>query len=68
MDAGTLIMSGLKYTRIIESIRIIRAQYDAKINSTIKVFDYENDFVSRQIIRIVISYLDYINKRLWMKN
>lgn len=68
MDAGTLIMSGLKKDRVLESIRVIVAQHDKQKRIMSPVNDYENPMVSKQILRIVLSYVDYINRTVWSKN
>jgi UDP-N-acetylglucosamine 2-epimerase (non-hydrolysing) len=31
------------------------------------VADYENPAVSRQVVRIVLSYIDYVNRTVWQK-
>lgn len=68
MDVGTLIMSGLKKDRVLESIRVIVAQHDKQKRIMSPVNDYENPMVSKQILRIVLSYVDYINRTVWSKN
>jgi len=68
MDVGTLIMSGLKKDRVLESIRVIVAQHDKQKRIMSPVDDYENPMVSKQILRIVLSYVDYINRTVWSKN
>lgn len=67
MDAGTLIMCGLKTERVLEAVDIITSQYSEKTASVLAVADYENPFVSKQVSRIVSSYIDYINTTVWSK-
>jgi len=31
------------------------------------VADYENPHVSKQVLRVVASYIDYINRVVWSK-
>jgi UDP-N-acetylglucosamine 2-epimerase (non-hydrolysing) len=66
MDEGILIMAGLKKDRIIEAINIIRNQIDngVIINS---VQDYTSLNVSNKVLRIILSYTDYINRTVWKK-
>lgn len=67
MDAGTLIMSGLKKERVLDSVKIIIAQH-SKVKRVMKpVLDFEGGQVSKQILRIVLSYVDYINRTVWEK-
>lgn len=65
MDVGTLIMSGLKSERVIESVDIVLAhhQYGKRVFS--KIDDYENEYASKQILRIVVSYIDYVRRTVW---
>lgn len=67
MDEGTLIMSGLKKERILESIDIVTTQ-DLQDNEGMRtVQDYEVDNLSAKVIRIIVSYVDYINRTVWHK-
>jgi UDP-N-acetylglucosamine 2-epimerase (non-hydrolysing) len=67
MDEGTLIMCGLKACDIIEAIKTVSAQY-SKINREFKIVpDYDVDNVSKKVVRIIMSYTDYINRTVWHK-
>ena len=66
MDEGTLIMSGLNKDRIIESIEVVTNQHSG--NRVMKVVkDYDVDNVSKKILRIILSYTDYVNRTVWSK-
>ena len=65
MDEGTLIMSGLKTERIIESIEVVTKQH--KINPPHIIKDYDVENVSIKVTRIILSYIDYINRTVWKK-
>lgn len=67
MDVGTLIMSGLKKERVLDAIRVIIAQYDKTKRVMNHVDDYEGGSVSKQILRVVMSYVDYVNRTVWSK-
>ncbi|MDC0586493.1 UDP-N-acetylglucosamine 2-epimerase (non-hydrolyzing) [Gammaproteobacteria bacterium] len=66
MDEGALIMSGLDKDRIIESISIVTKQHD-KDRAMKIVKDYDVDNVSKKVLRIILSYTDYINRTVWHK-
>ncbi|EJL81449.1 UDP-N-acetylglucosamine 2-epimerase [Herbaspirillum sp. CF444] len=68
MDVGTLIMAGLKAERVIQAIDIVTSQRAAKSRPVLPVADYENPDVSKQVVRIVASYVDYINRVVWSKS
>jgi UDP-N-acetylglucosamine 2-epimerase (non-hydrolysing) len=67
MDEGTLIMSGLKTERIIQSIDVIASQYSKENRVTKIVNDYNVDNFSVKVVRAVISYVDYVNRTVWQK-
>ena len=68
MDVGTLIMSGLKKARVLDAVRIIIAQHDKTRRVMQSVQDYEAGPVSKQLLRIVLSYVDYVNRTVWSVN
>ena len=67
MDAGTLIMAGLKKERVLDAVRVIVSQHDRRQHVTRPVQDYENPAVSKQVLRVVESYTDYVNRTVWHK-
>jgi UDP-N-acetylglucosamine 2-epimerase (non-hydrolysing) len=67
MDVGTLIMSGLKKEGVLDAVRIIVAQRDKGRRAIQPVPDYEAGSVSNQVLRIVSSYVDYVNRTVWSK-
>ena len=67
MDAGTLVMSGLQKVPVIEAVKIIIAQHDKTKRTMPQVADYEGGPVSKKILRIVLSYTDYVNRTIWFK-
>lgn len=68
MDEGTLIMSGLQKERILESVKVVTSQHNNAQRVIPIVPDYQTGpAVSKQVLRIVLSYVDYINKNVWHK-
>jgi UDP-N-acetylglucosamine 2-epimerase (non-hydrolysing) len=67
MDVGTLIMSGLKKERVLDAVRVIIAQNDRTKRVMQRVEDYEGGPVSKQVLRVVLSYVDYVNRTVWSK-
>lgn len=67
MDEGTLIMSGLNANRILESIDVVTAHHKENQNSIKIIPDYETENVSKKVLRIILSYTDYINRTVWHK-
>lgn len=68
MDAGTLIMAGLRKDRVLDAVRVTLAQHDIPGPAVRRVDDYENPAVSRQVLRVVESYTDYVNRTVWRKS
>jgi UDP-N-acetylglucosamine 2-epimerase (non-hydrolysing) len=67
MDEGTLIMSGLHKVNVIDSIKIVTAQFNRGIIPRI-ISDYNVDNVSNKIIKIIQSYTGYVNRTVWKKS
>ena len=67
MDAGTLIMSGLKSDDILSAIDIVTQQWEENHDVVHLVEDYKSDNVSKKVVRIIVSYIDYINRTVWQK-
>ena len=64
MDSGVLSMSGLKSQRVLQAVAImITHTRDAK--NRCQVDDYEQQEVSKKVLKIVVSYVDYINRNVW---
>ena len=67
MDETTVIMSGLNKNRVMEAVKVATTHNNQK-NRVIKpVKDYEADNVSKKVLRIILSYIDYINRTVWYK-
>lgn len=67
MDEATLIMSGLKKDRIIDSIDVVTAHSGQGDDAIHPIPDYNSDNVSKKVLRIILSYTDYINRTVWHK-
>jgi len=67
MDEGTLIMCGLKTDGVIQSIDIVTSQH-SRITRQFKLLeDYDTENVSKKVLRIIMSYTDYVNRTVWRK-
>ncbi|MBP1965202.1 non-hydrolyzing UDP-N-acetylglucosamine 2-epimerase [Paenibacillus aceris] len=67
MDEGTLVMSGLKKSNVLNAINLVVSQYAEKTQPMAIVPDYDTDNVSKKVVRIILSYTDYINRTVWKK-
>jgi UDP-N-acetylglucosamine 2-epimerase (non-hydrolysing) len=67
MDEGALIMSGLNPERVCAAIEVTLEHYDRDPRPFRMPPDYEADNVSRKVVRIILSYIEYINRTVWFK-
>ena len=65
MDECVLIMSGLQYEMVIDSMDLIIYQHTTVPWLSRIVPDYDLDNVSRKVIWIIMSYNDYVNRVVW---
>jgi UDP-N-acetylglucosamine 2-epimerase (non-hydrolysing) len=65
MDQGTLVMCEPVPARLLEAVRVVTDQtYREKLRSRTPP-DYEADDVSQKMVRIVLSYVDYVRRTVW---
>ena len=67
MDEGTLIMAGLKPQRVLAAIDVALDHYRDSERPFRIAPDYESDNVSRKVVRIIQSYVDYVNRTVWFR-
>ena len=67
MDKGTLIMSGLNKSNVIDSINIVTSQSFKEKRIFEIPPDYNVDNFSKKVVRIIFSYIGYINRTVWNK-
>lgn len=67
MDVGTLVMSGLKSERVLQAINMVTAQYKPGQRNFAMIPDYDVNNVSKKVCRIILSYIDYVNRTVWFK-
>ena len=67
MDEGTLIMCGLEAAKVMEAILVVTGQYSKDKRQFKIVQDYDLENVSKKVLRIILSYTDYVNRTVWHK-
>lgn len=65
MDEGVLVMCGLRRPRVLEAIELVTTQ-ERRAGAGL-VGDYNVDDVSQKVARIVLSYVDYVNRVVWSR-
>jgi UDP-N-acetylglucosamine 2-epimerase (non-hydrolysing) len=67
MDEASVIMTGLSKERILNSIDVVTSHFALGADTIHTIKDYEVDNVSKKVVRIILSYTDYINRTVWHK-
>lgn len=64
MEETSVMMVGLEKNRVLQGLGVLETQNE---NTLRRVKDYSMPNVSDKVLRIIISYTDYINKNVWKK-
>jgi UDP-N-acetylglucosamine 2-epimerase (non-hydrolysing) len=67
MDVGALIMSGLTPERVVDAIKVTLDQRGAISVPVESPRDYDAQNVSFKVVRIIMSYVEYVNRTVWFK-
>jgi UDP-N-acetylglucosamine 2-epimerase (non-hydrolysing) len=65
MEEAAVMMVGLKKERILQGLAVLDVQKQGTLRL---VSDYNMPNVSDKVLRIIISYTDYVNRVVWGKN
>ncbi len=64
MEETSVMMVGLTKERILQGLKVLESQ---EVDTLRLVADYSMPNVSEKVLRIIISYTDYINRTVWQK-
>jgi UDP-N-acetylglucosamine 2-epimerase (non-hydrolysing) len=64
MEEAVVMMVGLKKERIMQGLKILETQKEGTLRP---VSDYSMPNVSDKVVRIILSYTDYVNRVVWGK-
>ena len=67
MDETTVIMSGLKKEQVLDAVNVATKHNNSNKRLIKSVDDYEADNVSKKVLRIILSYTEYVNRVVWKK-
>ena len=67
MEEGAVMMVGLGHERIMQALQILENQPIGEERLIRPIVDYSMPNVSDKVVRIVHSYIDYVNKTVWKK-
>ena len=68
MEEASVMMVGLNQERILQGIEILETQKRGNIRTLQPVEDYLKPNISDKVVRIILSYTDYVNRVVWSEN
>ena len=68
MEEASVMMVGLNEERIFQALEIVKSQTRENNRTFRLVNDYSMPNVSEKVVRIVLSYTDYIKRVVWQEN
>ncbi|MCC7701836.1 UDP-N-acetylglucosamine 2-epimerase (non-hydrolyzing) [Janthinobacterium sp. GW460P] len=67
MEEASVMMTGLEVERVLQGLAILESQQRGASRDLKLVADYSAPNVSDKVIRILHSYTDYVNRKVWHK-
>lgn len=67
MEEAAVMMTGLELDRVLQGLEVLKDQPRGDSRMLRQVADYSMPNVSEKVLRIIISYTDYINRNVWKK-
>ena len=67
IEEASVMMVGLNTERIMQGLKVLEKQKRGKERTLRQVADYSMPNVSEKVIRIILSYTDYVNRVVWGK-
>ena len=67
MEEASVMMVGMKPERVLQGLAILESQPKGDVRLLHIVRDYDVDNVSEKVVRIIVSYTDFVNRVVWRK-
>jgi len=65
MEEASVIMTGLNLDRVLQALEVITSQQRGEQRTLAMVEDYSSSNVSEKVLRVILSYTDYVRRTVW---
>ena len=62
MEEAAVMMTGLKLERVLQGLAVLEQQAGRRVRLPA---DYATPDVSHKVVRIILSYVDYVRRNVW---
>jgi UDP-N-acetylglucosamine 2-epimerase (non-hydrolysing) len=66
-EEAVVMMTGLRWQTIRAALKVLESQPRGEQRALRMVADYQAPNVSQKVVRIILSYTDYVNRTVWRK-
>jgi UDP-N-acetylglucosamine 2-epimerase (non-hydrolysing) len=68
MEEGSVMLVGLNSERVLQALQVVMSQFRGSKRDLNLVSDYAPLNVSDKVLRIILSYTDFVNRKIWKKS
>jgi UDP-N-acetylglucosamine 2-epimerase (non-hydrolysing) len=65
IEEAAVMFVGLDVARVMDGLRVLETQRRGEVRTLAPVHDYKADNVSEKVLRIILSYTGFVNRRVW---
>jgi UDP-N-acetylglucosamine 2-epimerase len=68
MEEASVMMVGMGVARVAQGLAILKRQQRGETRTLLPVADYQSPNVSQKVLRIILSYVDYVQRTVWHRD